>query len=139
MTCAPEEKLLEFSKKFWPAYEAIKNHKPYIPGGASEQSLEQKALNQLNTLINNVQAEELMPYKDFLRTLKKDILHYGTHSEYSLRRIGNLSAAENQLNKTVEEIAQIQKELGRDYLERAEADQKKLKKDIIIAIENRVL
>jgi len=80
-----------------------------------------------------------MPYKDFLRILKEDILHYGTHSEYSLRRISNLSAAENKLNETVEEIAQIQKELGRDYLDRAVAGQKKLKKDIIIAIENRLI
>ena len=139
VTCAPEEKSLELSPQFWPAYNAIKNHKPYLPGGVSEQSLEQKALNQLNTLINNVQTQKLMPYKDFLRKLRKDILHYGTQSEYSLRRISNLSTAENKLNETVEDIAQMQKELGRDYLDRAVAGQKKLKKDIIIAIENRML
>ena len=139
VTCAPEEKSLELSHQFWPAYNAIKNYKPYMPGGASEQSLEQKALNQLNTLINNVQAQKLMPYKDFLRILREDILHYGTHSEYSLRRISNFSVAEHKINETIKEIEKLQNELGRDYLERAVAYQKKLKKDIIIAIENRIL
>jgi len=134
--CTPEEKALELSKKFWPAYEAVRNHKPYMPGATSEQSLEQRALIKLNNLINNVQTPELMPYKDFLRTLREDILHYGTQSEYALRRISNLSAAENKLNETVKEIAQLQKELGRDYLTKAVAGQKKMNKDIIIAIEN---
>ncbi|HQH15489.1 MAG TPA: C-terminal helicase domain-containing protein, partial [Smithella sp.] len=137
--CAPEEKALPLSENFWPAYEAVKNHKPYMPGATSEQSLEQRALVRLNNLINNVQAPELMPYKDFLRTLREDILHYGTQSEYALRRISNFSSDEKRIGGTVDEIRQLQKELGRDYLARAIAGQKKLQKDIIIAMENRQL
>jgi len=137
--CAPEEKALPLSENFWPAYEAVKNHKPYMPGATSEQSLEQRALVKLNNLINNVQVPELMPYKDFLRTLREDILHYGTQSEYALRRISNFSGDEKRIGGTVDEIRQLQKELGRDYLARAIAAQKKLQKDIIIAIENRQL
>jgi len=137
--CAPEEKALPLSENFWPAYEAVKNHKPYMPGATSEQSLEQRALVRLNNLINNVQAPELMPYKDFLRTLREDILHYGTQSEYALRRISNFSSDEKRIGGTVDEIRQLQKELGWDYLARAIAGQKKLQKDIIIAIENRQL
>ncbi|KQC10219.1 MAG: helicase [Smithella sp. SDB] len=135
--CEPDEKALPLSKQFWMAYDSIRNYKPYIPGGSNEQSLEQRALNQLGTLINNVQAEALMPYKDFLRILREDILHYGTHSEYSLRRISNFSAAENKLNETIKEIEKLQQELGRDYLERAIAGKRKISKDIIIAVENR--
>jgi superfamily II DNA or RNA helicase len=135
--CAPEEKALPLSENFWPAYEAVKNHKPYMPGATSEQSLEQRALIKLNNLINGVQTPELMPYKDFLRTLREDILHYGTQSEYALRRISNFSGDEKRIGGTIDEIRQLQKELGRDYLARAIAGQKKLQKDIIIAIENR--
>ncbi|HAR48660.1 helicase [Smithella sp. SCADC] len=134
--CAPEEKALPLSENFWPAYEAVKNHKPYMPGATSEQSLEQRALIKLNNLINNVQTPELMPYKDFLRTLREDILHYGTQSEYALRRISNFSGDEKRIGG-VDEIRQLQKKLGRDYLAKAIAGQKKLQKDIIIAIENR--
>jgi len=136
--CAPEEKALPLSENFWPAYEAVKNHKPYMPGATSEQSLEQRALIKLNNLINGVQTPELMPYKDFLRTLREDILHYGTQSEYALRRISNFSGDEKRIGGTIDEIRQLQKELGRDYLARAIAGQKKLQKDIIIAIENRL-
>jgi superfamily II DNA or RNA helicase/HKD family nuclease len=134
--CAPEEKALPLSENFWPAYEAVKNHKPYMPGATSEQSLEQRALIKLNNLINGVQTPELMPYKDFLRTLREDILHYGTQSEYTLRRISNFSGDEKRIGG-VDEIRQLQKKLGRDYLAKAIAGQKKLQKDIIIAIENR--
>ena len=137
--CAPEEKALPLSENFWPAYEAVKNHKPYMPGATSEQSLEQRSLVKLNNLINNVLAPELMPYKDFLRTLREDILHYGTQSEYALRRISNFSSDEKRIGGTVDEIRQLQKELGWDYLARAIAGQKKLQKDIIIAMENRQL
>ncbi|HPD57481.1 MAG TPA: helicase-related protein [Smithellaceae bacterium] len=134
--CEPEEKALPLSENFWPAYEAVKNHKPYMPGATSEQSLEQRALNMLNHLINNVQAPELMPYKEFLRTLKKDILNYGTLSDFSLRRISNFSRDEKRISGTVDEIWRLQKELGRDYLDKAIALQKELRKEIIIAIEN---
>jgi hypothetical protein len=137
VACEPNEKSLSLSKQFWTAYDTVRNYKPYIPGGTNEQSLEQRALNQLGTLINNVQAEALMPYKDFLRILREDILHYGTHSEYSLRRISNFSEAENKLNETIKEIEKLQKDLGRDYLERAIAGKRKISKDIIIAVENR--
>ncbi len=134
--CEQAEKALDLSKKFWPAYEAVKNHKPYMPGATSEQSLEQRALNQLNYLINNVHLETLMPYKDFLRMLREDILDYGTQSEYALRRIGNWPGDEKKIGDTVRDIEQLQRELGRDYLARTIAKQKKLAKEIIIAIEN---
>ena len=67
VTCAPEEKSLELSHQFWPAYNAIKNYKPLYARRGQRTKPGTKALNQLNTLINNVQAQKLMPYKDFLR------------------------------------------------------------------------
>ncbi len=136
VVCTPEEKALKLSDTFWSAYDTVRKYKPYSLGPTAEQSLEQRAINQLNYLINNVHSEALMPYKDFLRMLREDILHYGTQSEYSLRRIGNWPGDEKKIGDTVSDIEQLQRELGRDYLARIVAGQKTLAKDIIIAIEN---
>jgi hypothetical protein len=99
-------------------------------GSVSEQSLEQKALNNLDTLIKNT-SEESMPYKNFLRTLKEDILGYATLADYTLRRIMNLK--END----IKEIEKLKSELGDDYLLKEKSKLKELKKEIIIAIENK--
>jgi hypothetical protein len=136
VACSPDEKALPLSSQFWANYETVKNFKPYTLGPTSDQNLEQRALNKLNHLITNVKAEEIMPYKDFLRTLREDIFHYGTQTDYALRRIGNLLVDEKRLGETVKEIEKLQQELGKDYLAKAIARQKTLTKDIIIAIEN---
>ena len=105
----------------------------------SEQSLEQKALNNLNTFIKNPW-EEILPYLDFLRTLREDIIDYGTLSDYTLRRIANmLNSDDNNRKRTIQEISALKDELGEDYLQKEKDKQKDLSKEIIIAIENRKL
>jgi superfamily II DNA or RNA helicase/HKD family nuclease len=140
IACAQDEKALSLSGSFWEAYESIRKFKEHRVIPPSEQSLEQKALNNLATFINQIQSEEIMPHKDFLRTLREDILDYGTLSDYTLRRITNMeSVDEARQKRAVAEITALKKELGEDYLQKEKAKQKDLTKEIIIAIENQKL
>ena len=140
IACSSDEKAIPLSDTFWESYESIKKFKDYRAISPSEQSLEQKALNNLKTFINRIHIEELMPHKDFLRTLREDILDYGTLSDYTLRRIANMeSADEAKQKRAIAEIIVLKKELGEDYLQKEKARQKDLSKEIIIAIENQKL
>jgi hypothetical protein len=78
----------------------------------------------------------VLPQKDFLRTLREDILDYGTLPEYALRRIGNLETNENKIEGAIKEIKLLKQQLGVDYLLKEKARQKDMAKEIIIAIEN---
>lgn len=118
--------------QFWITYEAIQAYKDFRLGPVSEQSLEQKALNNLDFLIANKE-ESLMPHKDFLRTLKEDILSYGTLADYTLRRIAGFK------ENSFKDIQNLKSELGEDYLIKEKNRQKEQKKEIIIAIENKIL
>ena len=93
----------------------------------------------LNYFINNNQTDAVLPQKDFLRTLREDILDYGTLPEYTLRRIGNLETSENKIEAAIKEIKLLKQELGFDYLLKEKARQKDMAKEIIIAVENRKL
>jgi len=137
--CEKDEERLPFSDRAWESYEKVKEFKEYRPGPPSEQSLETRALNNLNYLINSNRREELMPYKNFLRTLREDIIDYGTLSDYTLRRVGNLeSNNDKKVKEVINAIEKIRKELGgEDYLQKEKDRQRNLSKEIIIAIENR--
>lgn len=129
--CLPDEKLFSWNTdQFWQAYRMVQSFKDYRLGPISEQSLEQKALNNLDFLIKTAEVK-LMPHKDFLRTLREDILSYGTLVDYTLRRIASLKV------DSVEEIKELRDELGDDYLTRERNRQKEQEKEIIIAIENK--
>jgi len=133
IVCAADEKALDWNtEQFWKTYQAIQNFKDFRSGSVNEQSLEQKALNKLDALIKNP-STELMPYKDFLRTLKEDILGYATLAEYTLRRIMNFKET------TISDIEKLRKELGEDYLLKEKERLREQKKEIIIAIENKKL
>ncbi len=99
-------------------------------GKAREISLEQKALNNLSTLIN-MDNSSLVPFKNFLRTLKEDIVNWGTLPEYTLRRIIGFEET------TLEEIAKLKNELGEDYLLKEKRRQRSVKRELIIAVENK--
>lgn len=138
--CEQGEKSLIFSNRAWENYEKFKNFKEYRIGIVNDQSLETKALNNLNYFINSSQFEEIMPYKDFLRVLKEDITEYGTLPDYTLRRIANMESGDDKkINKTVKEIKDIKKELSENYLQKEKERQKELVKEIIIAFENQKL
>ena len=136
IVCDKDETRLSLSGSFWDWYEKIKKFKEHRSVPISEQSLEQKALNNLATLIKNPW-DELLPHLDFLRTLREDILDYGTLSDYTLRRIANLeNSIDNNRKKSIDEVLSLKTELGADYLQKEKDRQKELSKEIIIAIEN---
>jgi len=137
ISCAPEEKRLELSEKFWEVYEKIKTFKGFRSPPLSEQSLEQKAINNLRTFIYKINHEKVFKVKRFLKTLLEDITDYGTLSDYTLRRIANLEYQdENKLKKSLNEINVLKEELGQDYLEKEKLRYRNLTKEIIVAIEN---
>ncbi len=133
--CAKDEQTIELSDEFWGNYEIVKAlREERIP--MPEQSLEQRAFNKIQTLIS-LNKEELIPFKDFLRMLREDIVDYGTLSDYTLRRITNLKHNESELKETIRELEKLRVELGENYLIKEKEQSKSLYKEIIIAIENR--
>ncbi|MDQ3021103.1 MAG: phospholipase D-like domain-containing protein [Bacteroidota bacterium] len=134
--CAKDEKAIPLSDGFWISYEKVKNYKGQTKLPPKEKSLEQQALNNLKSLIQNPWSE-LIPRLNFIRALKEDIIDFGTLSDFTLRRISNLeSGNESKEKNTVEEIDKLIKELGKDYLQKEKNKIKNLSKEIIIAVEN---
>lgn len=127
--CGIKEKRISFSGKFWDGYEEAKKFKK-INLPLAVQSLEQKAIINLKSLINNPK-KEMIGRLDFLRTLLEDILDCGTLPDYTLRKIWDI--------KEEKDIKEIEDELGADYLQKEKESQKNQKKEIIIAIENQKL
>ncbi len=135
--CSKEEKSLELSNNFWDKYEAVKKIREKRDQKL-EQSLEQKAFNNIKTLLN-LNNESLAPFKEFLSMLLEDINDYGTLSDYTLRRIANLKSSDNEIDKTIEELKKLKDELGENYLLKEKEREKIIHKEIIIAIENQKL
>lgn len=129
--CDISEKSLNWNtEKFWQTYQSIQDFRDFRLGIVSEQSLETKALNNLEYLIKE-NKEELLPYKSFLRTLKEDVINYGTLPDFTLRRIANFKET------MVSDIENLMNELGEEYLLKEKNRQKEEKREIIIAIENK--
>ena len=127
------------SNEFWKYYEQVKNYKEYQSGLVSENSLEQQALFNIKTIIANPW-QDILPHLDFIRTLREDIVDYGTLSDYTLRRIANMETVNDAgKQKTVAEVVVLKQELGEDYLQKEKGRQKDIEKEIIIAIENQKL
>ncbi len=128
--CGKAEPRRELSDLFWDYYEEAKQiTEPIIT--KSEAGLEQRALNVLKTILSG-NKEELAPVMPFLRTLRQDILDYGTLSDYTLRRIEKWHRGKDALLA----ITALVCELGRDYLEKEKAKIKTVPREVIIAIEN---
>jgi len=125
--CTQETPTLSLSNTFWPNYQKIKEIKvgSKIPPGAA--SLEFRALNKVKSLIDNPKPD-MEQYNLFLQDLREDILEYKTLSDYMLRQIINI--------KSGEQIAQIQKSLGLNYLVRIKQKLGQMNNEVIIAIEN---
>lgn len=126
------------SDRFWDEYEGIKNFRETGIRRLTEQSIEQRAINNLKTLLNMQGIDELIPHKDFIRMLLEDILEYGTLSDYTLRRIANINSNRSILTPdALKEILRLKKELGENYLYKEKERLKEIAKEIIIGVENR--
>ena len=136
--CGKEEKALPLSDSFWENYMSVKAYKdaPTMPLGPA--SIEMKALNSVNALLDG-KIPEIEKYLPFLRDIREDMLEYKTLSEYTLRRIANLCGSnkvDNKLKGIKEELDKLKKELGENYLDKVKARVGSLETEVIIAIEN---
>ena len=130
IACDPDEPRMEWNTdRFWNAYHEIQRTRASA-AKQNDQSIEQKAQNNIEYLLRRIPAH-LLPYQAFLHDLREDIIHYGTLPQFTLRRIANLKLADSS------EIAAMQTEIGRNYLARVRKGARDVKKDIIIAIENK--
>ncbi len=135
--CQINEKPLQIDDDFWSKYEKVKSHEDDSSRGIPAQSIEKTALTKLDWLIRTNDSEELKQYKNFIRILREDILDYGTLTDYTLRRIANFKTEKNDVKSIVEELKQLQNELGEDYLEKEKQRISSKKKEVIIAILNK--
>jgi hypothetical protein len=136
--CQKTDKTLKLSQDFWQNYENIKNFKESVRGSSTDQSIEQRAINNLNYILNS-HVKGFEQFYPFLRVLQEDALVYKTLTLYTLRRIANLKttdSTEKDLKHSTEELASLQKQLGIDYLDIIKERIKGLTSEVIIAIEN---
>ena len=134
--CDPGTPDLGIDDEFWNYYEKVKETKS-SRDKLTEQSIENRALNTLKYLLNIQGNEKLTELKKFIRTLKEDIIDYGTLPDYTLRRIANINNSEEKLDEAISELNELRKELGEDYLEKEKAKINQQDRELIIAIMNK--
>jgi hypothetical protein len=136
--CSIEEPRLALSKQFWPAYETIKTHREVFRVSRSENSLEVKALSNLQCALN-VYKTQLEPLLPFIRTLVKDLRDYRTLPKFTLRRLVGVDLKDAGADKIAEfknEIEYVRRYLGEDYLDVIQQRMGSVKSEVIIAVEN---
>jgi hypothetical protein len=117
--------------EFWLMYESIETHKEFKNNVLNDQSLEQRALNSLESLIRHFRDND-QDVLGFLLDLKRDIINFGTLPDYTLRRISNLTPDSSDLNN-------LREQLGSDYLKLEKKQKSPGVRETIIAIENKVV
>ena len=136
--CAKEEPRKELSTYFWNHYKTVKEFKfqtKQVPGAVS---LENRARNNLDTLLNNPPTG-FDKHLSFARMLFEDIIDYKTLPDFTLRRIANLNTlapVEKDINKIINEFDKLKTDLGGDYLEKIKQKLGSMHSEVIVAIEN---
>lgn len=136
--CERGEKAIPLSDGFWENYYRVKEVKESTGIPASEISIEKKALNNVNTLLQG-RMPEIEKHLPFLRNLREDMLEYKTLSDYTLRRLANLDSTtrdKNRRARTRKELDGLQKEIGPDYLDKVKRKLGQMDTEVIIAVEN---
>jgi hypothetical protein len=137
--CSFDEKRLNLSKQFWKAYEKIKEYKPQYRSGSSELAIEKKALNSLKSLLAQKQDELNQETISFIHTLLKDIKQYKTLPTNTLRKLVLPDKKQEKAYKElIENIIELQRKIGKDYLDVVLKRLSTIEDDIIIAVENRI-
>jgi len=136
--CSFDEKRLPLSKKFWKSYEKIKEYKPQYKSGRSELSLVTKANNSLKSLLKEEKEKLNQEDRAFIETLLKDIKHYKTLSISILRRLVlPEKKSEEPYAELIQNIENLRKRIGSDYLDKVIKRAPNIEDEIIIAVENR--
>jgi len=150
---SPEEKGRELSPEFWEHYNQILRELFTTLSPISDNSLESKARNMVETLLK---MEELKEEREFLNALMEDMVEYQTLSEYALSKIVGWerlvkkivklktekpkSKKPKDIGKLIEElkgkVRKLKEELGEDFLQKTKARVREESKEVIIAVEN---
>jgi len=136
--CNQSEKRKELSLNFWMNYQKIKDYKYQTRQVVGEVSLEVRARNNLNTLLNNP-PQNFDRHLSFARTLLEDIIDYKTLSDFTLRRIATLkteNSSESDLKKIEDEFTKLKADLGGNYLNKIKRNLGNMQSEVIVAIEN---
>ena len=136
--CGKDEPQKRLSDSFWNNYIKVKEFKlqaKQVPGAVS---LENRARNNLDTLLNNPPAG-FDRHLSFARMLFEDIIDYKTLPDFTLRRIANLSTVtpeEKDISKILNEFDKLKSDLGADYLDKIKQKLGSMQSEVIVAIEN---
>jgi superfamily II DNA or RNA helicase len=145
---SPEEKGRELSPQFWEHYNQILRGPFTSLSPISDNSLESKARNMVETLLK---MEELEEEREFLNALMEDMVEYQTLSEYDLSKIVSWESLVKEIvklktkkpkeigeliEKLKSKVRDLKKELGEDFLQKTKARVREESKEVIIAVEN---
>jgi len=137
--CSFDEKRLPLSKQFWKSYEKIKEYKPQYKSGSSELAIEKKASNSLKSLLKQKRDELNQTHISFIDTLLKDIKRYKTLSTNTLRKLVLPDKTSKEpYAELIQNIENLRRRIGSDYLEIILNRATNIEDDIIIAVENRM-
>jgi hypothetical protein len=137
IACTLDEPRLPLSSHFWVQYEVVKKYRPKHREGTNTNSLESKALSNLNTAINS-NHPDVVPYRLLLTSLVKDLKYYRTLSTYTLRRLSVIDWKETNTSKWLPELEELQFYFGTFLGRSTQKDKQSILSEIIISIENQV-
>ncbi|MEA3449144.1 MAG: helicase-related protein [Bacteroidota bacterium] len=136
--CDYNEARIPLSKAFWRNYDKIKQYKPRYKTGSTAISSEKQALNSLKSLLKDKSDSLSQTDIAFTGTLIKDIKTYKTLSTNTLRRLILPEKKSKQpYDELIDNISDLRRKLGSDYLDLILDRTKNIDDDVIIAVENR--
>ena len=133
--CNMDEKRLPLNSAFWNSYEEIKTFKPRHKTGRTEVALENKAKIALKSLLKQKSDDLDQELVSFIDTLLIDINKYKTLPKYTLRQL-KLSEKKDAYSELIDNIKQLRRRLGDDYLKIILKRAGKIENDVIIAVGN---
>lgn len=138
--CDFDEEKKKLSPYFWVNYEAIKHYKPKFRNKTTAESLESKALINLQTYIGLTSDFVSEVNKKFAQKLVEDIKKYYSLPDRTLGRFArkklSVKSKEAEIKAFDEEVDWVRKLLGDNYLEKLLEKVGENENEIIIAIEN---
>jgi superfamily II DNA/RNA helicase/HKD family nuclease len=128
-----DEPTLPLSDNFWIRYKALKEYKESGVGYYSENSVEQKTLNTLNSLLARNDIDQV---REFINNMIEDIRFYGTLPPNTMRFIRDIDSQASNID-IVRNLQSVEVRLGgADYLKYVKENTENTEREVIIAIEN---
>jgi superfamily II DNA or RNA helicase len=137
--CGIEAPKLKLSDSFWKHYENIRDYNPNSKTNTNDNSIEQKARNNLKAA-RRLMAKEDNSLLRFVSDLQIILKEYFTLPISILRRLSKHTLSANNpkvYHSFIKELKEVHKLLGDNYLKSIEAKVASHDEEVIIAIENR--